>query len=111
MIYLAFIVILLISLVLIYFSVRNNRVYKFQVWYCGCAFNVINDFLKSFRDDENEFNKRFEEYREMNKIVDRIVNKSYNEMLYSFKPLKLECWFSEEEIEFINRGRRSDYEK
>lgn len=28
---------------------------------------------------------------------------SYNDMLYSFKPLKLEYWFTQEEIDLMNK--------
>lgn len=38
-------------------------------------------------------------HKEWNKICDR---HSYNKMLFSFKPLKLEHWFTKEEIKRFN---------
>ena len=38
-------------------------------------------------------------------MVDKICDKySYARMIFSFRPLKLEYWYDEEEIAFINEG-------
>lgn len=37
---------------------------------------------------------------------EKLGNKyTYNQILYSFKPLKFEAWFSEEEVKILNEDR------
>ena len=67
-----------------YVMIRNHRVYKFQ----------------------DEFVKRRAEYEETDRMIKRITSKSYERMVFSFKPLKLEYWYSEEEIAFIKKGMK-----
>lgn len=87
-----------------YLMIRNHRVYKFQTVVAELAFLVMDDFLSSVK--AYEFVKRDAEYMEMDRMIKRITSKSYNRMLYSFKPLKLEYWYSEEEIAFIKKGMK-----
>ena len=87
-----------------YIMIRNYRVYKFQTVVAELAFLVMDDFLSSVKADE--LVKRYAEYTETDRMIKRITSRSYDRMLYSFKPLKLEYWYSEEEIAFIKKGMK-----
>ena len=68
---------ILLLLVGLYFLVRNDRV---------CAFRLYILDLNP--------NKRLACIELHEKYI-------YEQMLYSFKPLRLECWFTEEELKTI----------
>ena len=83
---------------------RNNKTCAFTLFYSDAAFKVVEDFLNSLHDDQ-ELHDREEEYKELKKMCFQIVYKySYEQILYSLKPFKLEAWFTPEEVEFIKRG-------
>lgn len=71
----------------------------------------VKDFCFSLVDMAYEYEiRRLKEYAESGEerteenAFDWFANKhSYEDYLYSFKPLKLESWFTEEEIKEINR--------
>lgn len=65
-------------IVCFYLLFRNGKVYDFRIKFIKIA-NLAN-------------------YKEVIKLYDKY---SYEEMLYSFKPLKLEAWFTEEEIKIL----------
>jgi len=96
-------VIILLSLAL-FIALRNNKTLLFSLMYANASFGAIENFLKSIHDDQ-ELAERNQEYEELKKMHNQILYKhSYNEILFSFKPFKLESWFTPEEIEFIKRG-------
>lgn len=96
-----FIVLLALGLLLTF---RNNKTCAFTIFYSDAAFAVVGDFLSSLKDDQ-ELNDRKKEYEELKKMCRQIVEKySYEQILYSLKPFKLEAWFTPEEVEFIKRG-------
>ena len=39
--------------------------------------------------------------KDVSPLWDMLNDISYDEMLYSFKPLKMECWFTEEELKLL----------
>ena len=83
---------------------RNNKTCAFTIFYSDAAFEVVGDFLTSLQNDQ-ELHDREEEYKELKKMCHQIVEKySYDQILYSLKPFKLESWFTPEEVEFIKRG-------
>ena len=71
----------------------------------------VKDFCFSLVDMAYEYEvRRLKEYAESGEerkeknAYDWFANKrSYEDYLYSFKPLKLEAWFTEEELKEINR--------
>lgn len=96
-------VIVLLSLVL-FIALRNNKTLRFSLMYADASFKVVEDFLSSLHDDQ-ELADRNQEYEELRKMHNQILYKhSYNKILFSFKPFKLESWFTPEEVEFIKRG-------
>lgn len=97
--------ILLILLILLvfgcYFLYRNNRVYYFKIGLNHFLFNELDRILNTYKDD-NEFHKDENNYHNIRKKTYFLLMKhSYNEYLFSFKSLKLEKWFSKEELEFM----------
>lgn len=86
-----FLLLMIILLYMIYICfIRNIKVYNFRKYIAGLTYlkslNMLND------------NRSMEEIDHLWDIIRKV---SYNEMLYSFKPLKLEYWFTKEEIEKI----------
>jgi hypothetical protein len=83
---------------------RNNKTCAFTIFYSNAAFDAVGNFLNSLHNDQ-ELQDKEAEYEELKKMCFQIVNKySYEQILYSFKPFKLESWFTPEEVEFIKRG-------
>lgn len=83
------IIILVVLLVcLFYIQIRNSRVYSF--------FNeILHLASKTAR-------KRIDEHRaDWEDVYDLVDKHTYESMLFSFKPLKLEAWYTEEEIKIL----------
>jgi len=81
---------------------RNNKVYAFRREVTDKCYNVLTSFLDSLKDDE-ELHQRHEEFEQLDMMKDEILSKhSYESMVFSLRPLKLEHWYTKEEIEFMN---------
>lgn len=84
--------------------IRNERVLRFRIYIAECAYNYERDLLSAFSCGEifdiSEYNM---------KRADAIVDKwSYDRMLYSLKPLKVEYWYTDDEIDFLyNRIKKN----
>ena len=73
-----------------YESIRLDRAYDFKNSIINSAYDFKTDGLT-----EDEFNDKL-------KRASQICRKwSLSDLMHSFKPLKLENWFTEEEIRFI----------
>jgi hypothetical protein len=99
------ILILSIALILImlclYVLHRNNKVYHFNVSLGNFLFDEMKRILNTYKDD-NEFHQDEVNYNYIKEKVQLLLDKhSYDRYLYSFNPLKLEKWFTEEELEFM----------
>lgn len=95
-------ILIAIIIAAIYLLWRNNKVYNFRIKIIDDCHNVLNNFLDSLKDDE-ELHERYEEYKYLETKKDEILSKhSYESMLFSLKPLKLERWYTEEEVKFMN---------
>lgn len=94
--------VLLILLVFCFYLInRNNKVYYFTKSLADFLFDELNRILNSYKDDD-EFHEDINNYNNIREKVQLLLDKhSYNKYLFSFKPLKLEKWFTEEELEFI----------
>lgn len=79
-----YIIIIVLSILNLYFIKRNNKVYDFRM-------EIIDLTHSGIMLDKELFYKRMY-------LSDK---HSYNKMLYSFKPLKLEYWYTPEEIKLI----------
>lgn len=69
-----------------YVLIRNNKVYKFRTH--------LIDLI--YKDVGNNFWEKKE-------LLDKYT---YNNMLYSFKPLKMECWFTDDELKSLGYERK-----
>lgn len=76
----------LISSICVFLLIRTTQV-------CRFGEDIIDKACDFPIDDHYEENMAFAE--------SIIYKHSYNEMLFSFKPLKLEYWFDENEIFFL----------
>ena len=99
------ILILLVLLILIilcfYILYRNNKVYYFSVGLNDFLFDELKRILNTYKND-CEFHEDENNYNYINERILFLLNKnSYNKYLYSFKPFKLEKWFTKEELEFM----------
>lgn len=68
-----------------YVLIRNNKVHKFRT-------HLINLIYK---DGANNFWEKIE-------LLDKYT---YENMLYSFKPLKMEYWFTDDELKLLGYER------
>lgn len=90
--------------VLYFCFLRNTQVFHFQTTISHAAHQNVIDWLNSLENDD-ELNRRRDECEAKLEMLNRICNKlSYGKMLFSFRPLTLESWFDEKEIEFIEAG-------
>ena len=97
--------ILLIVLILIvlclYILNRSNKVLYFTVSLSVILFDELKRILNTYKDDK-DFHEDENNYNYIKEKIQFLLDKySYNKYLFSFKPLKLEKWFTEEELEFI----------
>lgn len=74
----------------LYILHRNNKVLEFR---CYILDRCTKAQIASIYNGVNELGEYDAIYRKY----------SYNDMLYSFKPLKLEKWFTKEEIDLLNK--------
>ena len=85
----------------VYLLCRNERVHFFRITLNHITSGLILNFVKSFEND-GEFTKHYSEYEYLDKCRDNLWNKhTYTDMLLSFKPLRLEKWYTDEEIRFM----------
>lgn len=84
-----------------YFAMRNNKVYEFRLKVIDKVFDKIDKKIWSYDGDE-EFIAHYHEYIEYRDKLRQIQQRyTYDKMLYSLKPLKMEKWFSPEELELL----------
>ena len=88
------IVLVILAVFGFYFLNRNNEVYCFSISLSNFLFDELIRISNTYKD-ENNYNYISE------KVYSLLDKHSYNEYLYSFKPLKLEKWFSKEDLEFM----------
>ena len=77
---------------IIFLLIRNNKVYKFRT-------RLFYKLLKY--GDRRIAEGDFTSYYKMVSIF--MYRYSYERMVFSFRPLKLESWFTEDEIKELNR--------
>lgn len=79
-------IMLFAATVCLYILIRNHAVYSFQAQLISMAYDYeVRHLCTPHNDAFNWFSDKH----------------SYCDMLFSFKPLKLESWFTEEELEEI----------
>lgn len=105
--------IMILLLILVFISIiisitifiRNIMVYKFRKYIINICYThtmeYLNDRLNNFIDYEISTNIYHKAVNMRNNIIDKY---KYEEMIFSIKPLKLDKWFTEEEVNFIEFG-------
>ena len=99
------IILILLLLILLgfcfYLLYRNDKVFYFLIELSSSLFNESERILNTYKDD-NEFHEDKINYKYIEeKIQDLLDKNSYNKYLFSFKPLKIKNWFTEEDLEFM----------
>lgn len=93
--------IILMILYFTYLLYRNNKVYHFSVGLDNFLFDEQKRILDTYKND-GEFFKDEKNYKYIKEKIYALLDKnSYEKYLFSFKPLRLENWFTKEELKFI----------
>ena len=101
MINLILIVLLILVVFCLYLFHRNNKVFCFSIGLSNLLFDELIRISNTYKNDD-EFHEDENNYNYIREKTYSLLDKhSYNEYLYSFKPLKLEKWFSKEDLEFM----------
>lgn len=77
--------------------------YITNLMYISIRFGKVIHFLDEINDKLYSVDNVEEDIEELNKIYNKY---KIDDLLYSFKPLKLKYWFTEEEITIIERRSR-----
>lgn len=79
-----------------YILIRNKKVCKFRVYIADLIYSKLCNMIA-----DGAY------YQDISYLWDMLKDISYDEMLFSFKPLKMECWFTEEELKLLGYERRN----
>lgn len=102
-VFISFIIFILLFCVL--FLIRNAKVCNFRIYILKMSYNHSEDYWNNINWDNKDWFIRYKIYETASSLYKQINDKyEYNEMLYSIKPLKLDKWFTEKEINFIKFG-------
>ena len=78
-----------------YVLIRNNKVCKFRMYIADLIYSRACDMINDGAYHGDIFG-----------LWDMLDDISYEEMLYSFKPLKMECWFTDDELKSLGYERK-----
>lgn len=92
-------------LILILFFIRNIKTSEFRTYILNISHNHVIDYYNDIDWSSKDWKIKYKLYDKAFYFYKQINDKyEYNEMLYSTKPLKLDKWFTEEEVNFIKFG-------
>lgn len=101
-----FIVLLNVLLAGFYVMIRNEIVGTFRITLNHLTFGLVINYIDSFENDE-EFTQHYSEYECLDRASKHLQDKyTYEQMLFSFKPLRLESWFTEDELSFLKEYKQ-----
>lgn len=104
-VYVYFSIIIIALLFSALFLIRNAKVCKFRIYILKTTYNHVDDYYNNIDWDSIDWRDRYELHEKASSLCQQINDKyKYEEMLYSIKPLKLDKWFTEEEVNFIEFG-------
>lgn len=93
-----------VYVLLLYFGVyRNAKVFKFKLELIRQVHFILIDYLDSDVWETGHTEAEIK-YIKMDAIGDSIYDISYIKMTLSFKPLTIENWLNEEQIDFLLHG-------
>ena len=97
-----FIIILLLSIL---FIIRNEKVCKFRIYILNMSYRHVDDYHNNIDWNSIDWEDSYELHEKACSLYRQINDKyEYEEMLFSIKPLRLDEWFTEEEVNFIEFG-------
>lgn len=89
-----------------YLMIRNERVGVFRITLNHLTSDLVINYINSFENGKG-FTQHFPEYKCLDKASEHLRNKyTYEQMLFSFKPLRLESWFTEDELSFLKEYKQ-----
>lgn len=94
------IVLILIICISTYILIRNSKVFEFKTKLNEICYSVCNNHIETAENYDN-VNDYIREHNKIIKLWDSINDISWDKMLWSIKPLKVEYWLNEEQLEFI----------
>lgn len=83
--------------------IRNTRVCAFLQAVSRVCHERQMEFISAsvMPADKDGFESWYEELMEIDRVVDDIRAVPYEKVLFSFKSLKIENWFTEEQVKFL----------
>lgn len=84
---------------LFYVMVRNEKVFRFLRKVNFTCSERLSGYLDSVEDVP--FYLWMDEYKGLDAMADEIRSLEYCKVLYSFKPLEFESWFTKEQCHFL----------
>lgn len=101
--YISIVIIILLGLIL--FFIKNIKTSEFRIYILNMSYNHLDDYYNNIDWDSIDWRDRCKLYEKASSLYKQINDKyKYEEMLFSIKPLKLDKWFTEEEVNFIKFG-------
>lgn len=95
------VILLCIWFFLFYIMYRNDKVYNFLTKINFIIHNNIINRLDSYESGE-EYIEDYDNFQRYSNLMNKLRDKyTYNKLLWSFKPLKLKYWYTEEEIKML----------
>ena len=89
------------TITVLFFIVRTAEVKKFKEELTYKCSEICDNFICSIPNNRDTTLEEEEHYDKLKAIWMSIEDISFYRMLFSFKPLKEECWLSEEQLRFI----------
>ena len=99
------VIVILALLVLILFFIKNIKTCEFRIYILNMSYNHTMDYYDNVDWSSEDWEIKYKLYEKASSLYKQINDKyEYDEMLYSIKPLRLDKWFTEEEVNFIEFG-------
>ena len=98
-------IVIIALLVSILFFIKNIKTSEFRIYILNMSYNHLMDYYDDIDWSSKDWKVNYKLYEKASSLYKQINDKyEYDEMLYSIKPLKLDKWFTEEEVNFIEFG-------
>ena len=95
-----FIAVILLIALAFYYLYRNKASADFDLKIWKLVDKAILRIPKAYNDE-----MLIKANADMGRLVQLYMKYSINDFLYSFKPLKMECWFTDDELKLLGYER------
>lgn len=103
--YICISIVIIALLVFILIFIKIIKTGEFRIYILNMSYNHMMDYYDNIDWSSKDWKINYKLYEKASSIYKQINDKyEYDEMLYSIKPLELDKWFTEEEINFIKFG-------